>query len=462
MVRLPIMKIIGLSVVAVGLALAVSVWTTSDGRLRYSEKWPSLVGTQRLQVSPGQDPDDLSGPLNEWAFKWVKDVNSDSTPDLVFATKVRSTWLAAKRGADDWVWHLKVYSGKDGKLLDQRTWGDAGVRILSVLGSNGTIESIRFFVDGPAGTGTQSLAEDFVASPVRSEYAHEMEPTWQEGLDGLFASPIRHFQDREPKFLVVKLDDMIPLATLPIPARRIGFTPVFFPEIQSKERGAFIAYLMETETESSVEDSLGFDIALHELPRGKLESQITLQTSAEFSGEVEKILAWKDVNSDSVNDWLVEYIEREDPQNRFWNYAWLDGKSGQLLIEDSASWSRTSTEWATHDHPSNAATNAGLFEVLPPLTDLRPRVSFRQWSSEKTDWILQLQISDDFGDGSLHVTEFPDLNGDAFPDFGIVAQTFIGGNKTIFFTYAMPDIPTQALLVSGATGLPLLGAQTEK
>ena len=462
MVRLPIMKIVGLSVVAVGLAWAYSVWTTPDGRLRYSKKSHSLLGTQRMQLSPGQAPHDNSGPYNEWAFKWVEDLNSDSTPDLVFATKVRSTWLAAKRGADDWIWQLKVYSGKDGKLLDERAWGDAGMRILSVLGSNGTIESIRFFVDGSAGTGTQSLAENFVASPIRSDYAPEMEPTWQEALDGLFASPILSSRDREPKFLVVKLDDMTPLATLPIPVRRKSNMPVFFPAIQSKERGAFIAYLMESEIEGSVEDLLGFDIALHQLPGGNLKSQIVLQTPGEFSGEVEQILAWVDVNSDSVNDWLVEYIERRAPHDYFRDYAWFDGKTGKLLPEKSKSWGRASTEWAALNHASNAATNSGLFEVLPPLIDERPRVSFRKWSSAKMDWILQLQLSSDSDDGSLHVTEFPDLDGDAFPDFGIVAQTFVGGNKTIFFTYAMPDIHTQALLVSGATGLPLLSKQTEK
>jgi hypothetical protein len=440
----PYFKVAGLGVMALVVAWAVARWAMPKPYLSFSTETYTFSGAHTI---PGEAPTD-EGPwerLGEVHYKWIDDVDADGIPDLAISNSDQPPWVSRKRGMKDWVWMNRIYSGGTGELLREVVWNDDEVEMLGIIGSDGNLDSIRYMVNTKSGSGTQSLRQDFAAAAFTLRPRRSHQTIWNDSLNGIYATG--NFRST----LVGSHDPSTPITTIDKP---IG-EAMFF--VLPEDRTANPSVLAHLQSGKSYFKEGVFKLGTYAIPGGKLIKEIDIWDHSLPDFDPDSILTYFDVNQDGQKDWLIDHTVTLPGDDYCREFTWFDGNTGELLKADSAAWSRLKAIPPTNPYPNFFASRSGFFEIIShPKTSSIDLLAFRPWDDPAYLWNVELQLNPEWGFGDLEITEFPDLDGDSFPDFGFVTGAMIDGQSSLIGSYSMPLWETEARLISGATGKPLL------
>ncbi len=446
MAKKPYFKVAGISVVALVVAWLIIRWATPKPYLEYSTDTFTFHGESTL---PGEMPDEEFhwDRIGEWVYRWIQDVNSDGIPDLAISNSDQPPWISRKSGMKDWIWTHRVYSGGNGALVREVVWNDDEIEILDILGADGDVESIRYLVQKLGGTGTQSLAQDFRPTSLALE---PLSPSsiWAGGINGPFANA-----EYDP-VEVGYHDSSIPITTL---QGSLGDIIYFVLPDEPESIPTTIAHLWSGVWNQEFEEKDHHYLATYEIPGGKLIRKIDIWNPSLPDFDPEAILTHFDINQDGQKDWFIKHTVDLPSDKSCWEYSWLDGIDGALMKPESTPWSRLKTIPPAESYPDEVATRSGLFEIIEwPVGSEEEALQFRPWTNPSHGWTHEFEFDTHWGI-DLDITEFPDLDGDSFPDFGLVAKSWVGSQSALLGSWAMPLIAIEAKLVSGATGKAITG-----
>ncbi len=448
--QLPWVRIGGFTGVTLVMAWLILRLTAGSSYLQFLTDDYSFFASPRIQNDRGNEPWEFNFDIQG---RWVNDVDNDEIPDLVLASREQAPTMSKLWGMEDWVWVLRVYSGADGSVIHDTIWDDPGVKLIAILGSDGSVGSIRYLVKDwtkPVASqqlGTQSYAEDFRALPFNDVWEWELDTSLYPTLNGPAI-----FHDF-PNTAVTYLDSAIPNTRLELLDSSI---PFFIPPDDVGAPAKQLALLWQDYSDSSVKEIDSFRLQTFDLPGGKVRSDIKLQFEKRKTFDPDRILAAFDFDGDGIKDWFIEHWVKLASGHGAHDYIWINGSTGYVLSEATQLWERAPSALLDNPYPNCEVTATGMFDTYNVFVpDPLPTLEFRPWKTGKPAWQIYLHFTPDWFSSIAQVTEFPDLDGDGHPEFGIFLDSMAGG-KSIPGVYIMPDWEIEAHLVSGATGKPLM------
>jgi hypothetical protein len=389
-------------------------------------------------------------PLNRIVAGWVDDVNQDRIPDLVLAFRPNRSRVARKLGQLREPWWAQVYSGDGSGLLQEFKWDDPKVNILGVLGSEGSLDQIRFVLGMPKMFGSYSNQDGFVkvtGGGIQFREALVWNPsTW---------GPYVHQSKTE--LILGEFRDGAKPQSLPLKTdfRRQYFRPKFLPGGPGALQSTLAILGVKKTFEPTSEN-----VWLTSFAAPDWQAQATIMLARPEKGDfsADAVIGHFDQNQDGVMDWLLWSSDPVTSRSyQSGDYAWFDGKSGNLLPELSQSWSRYQGGRPPLQLDLGAGISSGLLSLSQSRSSPnRVEISFRKWTSNATDWSLLTPLPVAKLALPWKVTEFPDLDGDAVADLGVVIAISKENSSFLYpnANYAL----LWAALISGASGEPLLNS----